>query len=160
MEWLHVATEDIVQAGFFKGAKIGRGNMYISHLFYADDVIVLGEWSSRNIKNIVTALNCFYLASGLKLNIHKSNLFGVGVAQREIRFFADIVGCKPEKFPFTYLGIPVGAKMGNIQSWNGIIDKFNKKLSKWKAKLLSIGGRSTIISSVLGSLGVYYLSCF
>ncbi|XP_076895068.1 uncharacterized protein LOC143547554 [Bidens hawaiensis] len=105
MEGLHMAIEDIVQARFFKGAKIGRGNMYISHLFYANDIIVLEEWSLRNIKNIVMALNCLYLASGLKQNIHKYNLFGVGVVQREVRYFADIVECRPEKIPFLYLGI-------------------------------------------------------
>ncbi|XP_076922162.1 uncharacterized protein LOC143583849 [Bidens hawaiensis] len=132
--------------------------MYISHLFNIDDVIVIEEWSLRNIKNIVMALDCFYLAYGLKLSVYKSNLYGVGVVQREVGYFADITGCKPEKIPFMYLGIPVGAKMGNIQSWNEIIDKFNKKLSKWKAKLLSIGGRLTLISSVLGSMGIYYFS--
>ena len=50
--------------------------------------------------------------------------------------------------------------MSRIKEWNPIIDKFKKRLSKWKANMLSIGGRSTLITSVLGSLGVYYLSLF
>nr|GFA42683.1 hypothetical protein [Tanacetum cinerariifolium]GFA46417.1 hypothetical protein [Tanacetum cinerariifolium] len=43
--------------------------------------------------------------------------------------------------PFTYLGIPVGFNMLRIKDWNPIIDKFKKRLSKWKAKMISIGGR-------------------
>nr|GEY05288.1 RNA-directed DNA polymerase, eukaryota, reverse transcriptase zinc-binding domain protein [Tanacetum cinerariifolium] len=38
--------------------------------------------------------------------------------------------------------------------------KVHKKLSKWKASLLSIGDRFTLIKSVLGSLGIYYFSLF
>ncbi|GKA20013.1 hypothetical protein Tco_0699928 [Tanacetum coccineum] len=39
-----------------------------------------------------------------------------------------------------------------------LIDRFRSRLSTWKASLLSIGGRLTLIKSVLGSLGIYYLS--
>nr|GEZ36761.1 RNA-directed DNA polymerase, eukaryota, reverse transcriptase zinc-binding domain protein [Tanacetum cinerariifolium]GEZ41819.1 RNA-directed DNA polymerase, eukaryota, reverse transcriptase zinc-binding domain protein [Tanacetum cinerariifolium] len=64
------------------------------------------------------------------------------------------------QLPFTYLGIPVGSNMSRIKEWNPIIEKFKRRLSKWKANMLSIGGRSTLITSMLGSLGVYYLSLF
>ncbi|GKB74270.1 hypothetical protein Tco_0935682 [Tanacetum coccineum] len=46
--------------------------MFISHLFYADDAMFIGEWSEQNLHNIVKVLNCFHLASGLKINIAKS----------------------------------------------------------------------------------------
>ncbi|GKA03662.1 hypothetical protein Tco_0676443 [Tanacetum coccineum] len=36
----------------------------------------------------------------------------------------------------------------------------NCTLSKWKVKLLSIGGRSTLVKAVLGSVGIYYMSFF
>ncbi|GJY13202.1 hypothetical protein Tco_0382511 [Tanacetum coccineum] len=52
------------------------------------------------------------------------------------------------------------SNMSRIKEWNPIIEKFKRRLSKWKANMLSIGGRSTLITSVLGSLGVYYLSLF
>ncbi|GJZ16707.1 RNA-directed DNA polymerase, eukaryota, reverse transcriptase zinc-binding domain protein [Tanacetum coccineum] len=45
-------------------------------------------------------------------------------------------------------------------NWKIILDRFDARLSKWKANLLSIGGRLTLIKSVLGSLGIYYLSIF
>nr|GEY77097.1 RNA-directed DNA polymerase, eukaryota, reverse transcriptase zinc-binding domain protein [Tanacetum cinerariifolium] len=50
--------------------------------------------------------------------------------------------------------------MAKVKGWDPILDKFKKQLSKWKASLLSIGGRSTLISSVLGSIGTYYFSLF
>ncbi|GKD71579.1 hypothetical protein Tco_1325669, partial [Tanacetum coccineum] len=78
----------------------------------------------------------------------------------EISNLASFTGCTPQRLPFTYLGIPIGSNMSRIKELNPIIDKFQKRLSKWKANMLSIGGRSTLITSVLGSLRVYYLSLF
>ncbi|XP_071694267.1 uncharacterized mitochondrial protein AtMg00310-like [Rutidosis leptorrhynchoides] len=41
-----------------------------------------------------------------------------------------------------------------------LIDRFNKRLSTWKANLLSIGGHLTLVKSVPGSIGNYLLSLF
>ncbi|KAL4590231.1 hypothetical protein LXL04_003157 [Taraxacum kok-saghyz] len=40
------------------------------------------------------------------------------------------------------------------------ITKFRNKLSVWKARALSIGGRHTLVNNVLGSLGSYWFSSF
>ncbi|GKB30224.1 RNA-directed DNA polymerase, eukaryota, reverse transcriptase zinc-binding domain protein [Tanacetum coccineum] len=50
--------------------------------------------------------------------------------------------------------------MSRCHNWNPLVDRFHKRLSKWKSKTLSIGGRLTLIKSVLGSVGVYYFSTF
>ncbi|GJZ38643.1 reverse transcriptase domain-containing protein [Tanacetum coccineum] len=57
-------------------------------------------------------------------------------------------------------GLPVGRKMWLCDGWQGIIDRFHDRLSLWKAKALSVGGRLTLIKFILGSLPVYYLSLF
>jgi hypothetical protein len=41
-----------------------------------------------------------------------------------------------------------------------IEEKFQEKLSKWKGKLLSLGGRLVLINFVLTSLAMYMLSFF
>ena len=52
--------------------------MHISHLFYADGAFFIGEWKEENLPHLVFILQCFYLASGLQINIHKCSLMGVG----------------------------------------------------------------------------------
>lgn len=158
MEGLHVAIDNLVSSKSFLCAKIKDIN--ISHLFYADDVILIGEWSESNMRNISSALRFFYGISGLKINFQKSSILGVGVANAEITRLANLFGCKTENFPFKYLGIPIGGKSNRATMWEPVVNKFNKRLSKWKASLLSIGGRATLISSVLGSMAIYYLSIF
>ncbi|GJW65591.1 retrovirus-related pol polyprotein from transposon TNT 1-94 [Tanacetum coccineum] len=76
--------------------------------------------------------------------------------------FADAVGngLISGNIPFNYLGLPIGSNMKSIASWKMLIDRFRSRLSTWKASLLSIGGRLTLIKFVLGSLDIYYLLIF
>ncbi|KAI3752502.1 hypothetical protein L2E82_24535 [Cichorium intybus] len=120
----------------------------------------VGEWSEVNFINLNRILRCFYLASGLKVNLAKSRVFGIGVEEIEITRLAGILHCEPASFPFVYLGLPIGANMKLAKNWKPIVDKFNSKLSSWKAKNLSFGGRLTLLKSVLGSLPLYYFSIF
>ncbi|GKF71938.1 hypothetical protein Tco_0208052, partial [Tanacetum coccineum] len=50
--------------------------------------------------------------------------------------------------------------MSRIQSWDEIMDKLVARLSKWKMKTLSIGGRLTLLKSTLSSMPIYHLSLF
>ncbi|GJY56796.1 putative RNA-directed DNA polymerase [Tanacetum coccineum] len=144
----------------FHGVKVGKDNIHVSQLQFADDALIMGEWSWLNAMNLSRILTCFNLASGLKINFHKSKLYGVGVTTLEVNSLASMIGCLPSNFPCTYLGLPIGGNMSRCANWGILVDKFNKRLSNWKAMSLSFGGRFTLIKSVLGSLGVYYFSTF
>ena len=50
-------------------------------------------------------------------------------------------------------------KLSN-SDWKTIETKFKKKLSGWKGKLMSVGGRLVLINSVLASLVISMLSFF
>ncbi|GJX59712.1 RNA-directed DNA polymerase, eukaryota [Tanacetum coccineum] len=91
MEALHVSFTKAIEAGIFKGLLL-PGSISISHLFYADDAMFLGEWSADNIKGILNILKSFYLASGLRINISKSQLLGVGVSRGEVERAACSIG--------------------------------------------------------------------
>nr|GEZ86157.1 hypothetical protein [Tanacetum cinerariifolium] len=57
------------------------------------DVIITTDWNPHDINNIIRVLHVFHLASGLKINIHKSNIFGIGVTNDEISSMASRTGC-------------------------------------------------------------------
>ncbi|XP_071713312.1 uncharacterized protein [Rutidosis leptorrhynchoides] len=149
-----------VQANLFARVEVGQDKVPISHLQYADDTIFFGKWSVNNIVNLMKLLKCFELSSGLKINYHKSSLFGVGLEHSEVIHSARLIGCKVVSFPCIYLGLPVGAKMSKKINWKPVIDKFEKRLADWKARAMSFGGRLTLINSVLNSLPLYYFSLF
>ncbi|XP_021974710.1 uncharacterized protein LOC110869799 [Helianthus annuus] len=146
--------------GWFKGIKTPNNGPIISHLFYADDALLIGEWDKDNVLSVARCLRIFYLCSGLKINLHKSNLYGMGVEDDDIKDMAKVVGCNTDNIPLSYLGIKVGANMNRISNWTSIVEVFDKRLSVWKAKSISMGGRLTLINALLESLPIYYLSLY
>ncbi|GJW56219.1 RNA-directed DNA polymerase, eukaryota [Tanacetum coccineum] len=139
MESLHLSFSRVFDAGIFKGLKINNSTT-VSHLFYADDAVFVGEWVEDKRK--------------------KSHLLGVGIPNDSIAIAASTLGCSVMKTPFKYLGVMVGGNMSNIKVWDDIIRKLNSRLSKWKVKSLSIGGRLMLLKSVLGSTPIYWMSLY
>ncbi|GJT06023.1 hypothetical protein Tco_0840485 [Tanacetum coccineum] len=160
MEGLHMLIENAMNVSRIKGIEIDGSGIVLSHLFYADDVIFIGEWSEENVSNTVMLVQCFYLVSGLKINLSKCSLLRIGVQEAEVKGVADGVGCTAGTLPFTYLGVPIGNKTSKVNDWKDLIDKFKKRLSNWKIKTLSVGGRVTLLKSVLGSIAIYLMSIF
>nr|GEZ51692.1 RNA-directed DNA polymerase, eukaryota, reverse transcriptase zinc-binding domain protein [Tanacetum cinerariifolium] len=150
-----LATSD----GLFKGIQI-QWSTTISHLFFADDAVFIGEWSDSNLDNIIKILKCFFLASGLKINIQKSQVLGVGVPRNIVNQAASLIGCAVMQNPFRYLGVMVGDSMSRKLAWADTVQKLRSRLSKWKVKTLSIGGRLTLLKSVLGASPLYNMSIY
>ncbi|GKB05965.1 RNA-directed DNA polymerase, eukaryota [Tanacetum coccineum] len=159
METLHLSFQRVVDAGLFHGIKLG-GLVNLSHMFYADDAVFVGEWSESNISMLVNVLDCFHRVSGLKINMSKSKIMGVHVDDGKVSRAANKLGCLVLKPPFLYLGSYVGGDMYRLQAWNDIVDRVRRRLSNWKLKMLSIGGRLTLVKSVLGSMPIFHMSMF
>ncbi|GKA31135.1 RNA-directed DNA polymerase, eukaryota, reverse transcriptase zinc-binding domain protein [Tanacetum coccineum] len=159
MESLHISFSHVIQAGLFSRISI-NDSLHLSHLFYADDVVFVGDWNDSNLATIVHVLKCFFLALGLKINMHKSKLMGIGVGLEEVSRAANIVGCSTLSSPFSYLGVKVGDCMSRLQTWTDVTSKIMSRLSRWKLKTFSIGGRLTLLKSVLGSIPLYQMSLF
>lgn len=128
--------------------------------FYANDALFVGEWPHINLLNLVSILHCFYLDLGLMVNFSKRKVFGVGIAAYEVEHFPRILSCQDATLPFTYFGLPVRVNMLLIKHCKPIIDRFQSRISSWKARTLYFGGRITLIHLVLGSLPIFYFSLF
>ena len=87
----------------------------------------------------------FEACSSLKINLEE---------------FAEVLGCKMGSLPSTYLGLPLGAPYKSSKVWEGVEERFKKRLVLWKRQYLSKGRRQTLIKSTLFSLPIYFMSLF
>ncbi|KAK3224602.1 hypothetical protein Dsin_004464 [Dipteronia sinensis] len=142
------------------GAVFDRNSVHMSHLQFTDDTILFLEPNMDFLLASKRILRCSELASGLRINFHKSCLVKVGKKGIMDSVWAKVIGCKQASLPISYLGLPLGANPSSIACWNPIIQKIEKRLAPWKMRFLSKGGQLVLIKAVLSSIPTYYLSMF
>ena len=134
--------------------------MEITHLQFADDTVIFCPKNEVAIKIYRRLLDCFSLVLRLTTNLSKSTLIPVGCEDRWVEQMSDFLHCKLQNLPLTYLGIPLVANPNKVSTWRPVIEKVERKLALWKAKVLSRAGRLVLIKAVLNTLPLYFLSIF
>jgi exonuclease III len=132
----------------------------LSILQYADDTIIFLDHDPKQAKNLKLLLCAFEQLSGLKINFHKSEIFCYGAAKEMEQYYTNLFGCNSGVYPFRYLGIPMHHRQLLNSEWRKVEERFEHKLSCWKAKYLSYGGRLVLLNSVLSSLPMFMMSFF
>ena len=138
---------------------VGEKSVPVSILQYADNTIFFGEATMQNVKTIKSILRAFELSSGLKINYGKSSFGVLGQSKQWKLQAASYLNCRIMSLPFSYLGIPIGANPRRCGLWDPILRKSETKLSRWKQRHLSFGGRVTLIKATLTSIPIF-LSLF
>ena len=62
--------------------------------------------------------------------------------------------------PSCYLGLPLGAPFKSVSVWDGVEERFQKRLAMWKRRYISKGRRLTLTRSTLSSMSIYFMSLF
>ena len=131
-----------------------------SILQYANDTIIFLEDNLEQAKNLKLLLCAFEQLFGLKINFRKSELFCFGEVKALQTEYEQIFGCGQGMFLFRYLQIPMHFRRLKNSDWKGVDERFQKRLSGWKGKLLSSGGKLILINSVLSSLPMFMFLFF
>nr|GFB05058.1 RNA-directed DNA polymerase, eukaryota, reverse transcriptase zinc-binding domain protein [Tanacetum cinerariifolium] len=128
---LHLSFQRVVDVGMFKGINLSPW-VNLSHMFYAHDAVFVGQWCDGNINTLVHVLECFFQASGLRINMCKSKITGVNVGDEKVKSAASKLGCLILNTLFSYLGTKVGGNMSRVQAWTESVDKKSVLASKEK----------------------------
>ncbi|GKD87974.1 putative RNA-directed DNA polymerase, eukaryota, reverse transcriptase zinc-binding domain protein [Tanacetum coccineum] len=154
IEALNVVLTEAKNKNLFKGVKVGKDKVEVSHFQFANDALIIGEWSLMNIKNLSRILSCFHLASGLKVNFNKSKLFGLGVTNVDLHSFAMKIGCLSSTFPWVYFFSTFKAPKSIINKLECIRRKFFWGGSLDSSKIAWIAWDKVISPLNKGGLGV------
>ena len=162
MEVFSLLIDKDVSGGFLIGYTLkGRNGeaVTISHLLFADDILVFCRDSEDQMVYLSWILLYFEALFGLKVNLGKSAILPVGDVEN-IEQLACELGCKAGTLPSTYLGLSLSTRQNSVRIWEGIEERFRKRLIAWKRQYISKGGRLTLIRSTLSNLPIYLLSLF
>ncbi|XP_016162200.1 uncharacterized protein LOC107604981 [Arachis ipaensis] len=106
---LHRMVGDAVRNGRISLLLVGRENIELSHLQFADDTILFCPQETETIVNYKRLLRCFELMYGLSINFDKSNLIAINCEQEWVTNMCGLLGCGevalPVSLPVYYLSL-------------------------------------------------------
>lgn len=127
---------------------------------YADDTAVITKADLTSLVSLKLIIRLFASISGLKVNFGKSIFVPLNVSQEDMPWVQAVIGCTRSDFPVQYLGVPLTTKSPTRALFMPLIEKVERKLSGWKGKLISKGGRLQLVQAVLSAISVYHMMCF
>ncbi|GAU34270.1 hypothetical protein TSUD_321160 [Trifolium subterraneum] len=145
-----------VEEGKWRGIKAGRNGPMISHLMFADDLLLFGSASVDQMRCVVDSLNLFCSMSGQEVSQDKTSVMFSRNVERSLRTkLLSITGYKETSNFGKYLGVPLHGRALKKADFQYLLDQASMKLSLWKANHLSFAGRVTLAKSVIEAIPNY-----
>lgn len=142
--------------GKWKGVRLSRNGPSLTHLFFADDMILFGEASENQLKVMMDCLNVFCRYSGQKVNYTKSSIFfSKNVSETSACALSSLIGIPKTSSLGKYLGVNSGHGRIKSSDFNDIISRIRTRLDGWKMKNLSLAGRTVLAQAVLSYIPLY-----
>ena len=95
----------MVEVQLFHGYGVGLGEeVRLIHLQFADDTLIIGEKSWRNVRSMRAVLLLFEEISRLKVNFNKSMLIDLNVNESWLAEMSVVMNCRKGVYSFCVLG--------------------------------------------------------
>ena len=127
-------------------------NIDLTHLCFADDLMVFTDGTQKSIEGILGVFEEFDKMSGLKISMEKSTLFMAGNETQRNKDIQNQFQFAEGKLPVRYLGLPLLTKNMTVNDYLPLIEKIRKRIGSWTGRFLSYAGRLQLINSVISSL--------
>jgi hypothetical protein len=129
-----------VNAGRWKTLRAGRNGPVVSHLMFADDLLLFGEATENQMDCVMNILTKFCSMSGQEASYEKTSiLFSKNVSNKLVQNS----GFRETTHLGKYLGVPLTGNAPRRSDFQYIIDQVSAKLARWKVNQLSFAGRVT-----------------
>lgn len=103
-------------------------SLNITHLAFADDLIVLSRGDYESVHAVKECLKQFAECSGLQASVDKSCLFSAGVHGHDNDSLLEASGFQKRSMPFKYLGVPIAAARLSFVHFHPFLERFSSYL--------------------------------
>nr|GEZ44777.1 RNA-directed DNA polymerase, eukaryota, reverse transcriptase zinc-binding domain protein [Tanacetum cinerariifolium] len=131
-------------------------DLKLSHLCFADDLLVLCKGNKESVEVAKKDLEEFSKVFGLNLNLGKSTNFFGSIKDRDKLNLLVILPFKCGKLPVGDLGVPLLVKRLGVIDYKVLTDKVEERINCWRNKNLSYARRIQLLASVLSSMQIYW----
>lgn len=132
----------------------------ITHMLFADDLLIFSNGSRWSINGICTVLDKFKSMSGLSMNLEKSQIFFGGYDEISAQVIAAISGFTIGSFPTRYVGFPLNPSWITMATLQPFIDRIIGKLHCWIVKYLSFAGKIRLVASEIYGMVNFWSAVF
>lgn len=112
-----------VREGLIEGIKVGRNEIKLSHLQFADDTLLFAATIKDKIVNLRRILDCINLISSLQINFDKSALIPFNCHKSLVEDLRASLQCKVVSLPITYFAIPLRASSRRVETGDPLLIK-------------------------------------
>lgn len=131
---LHLAEFNVE----LEGVQFAQRGPCVTHLMYADDIVLFFKVSHNSYETIKDTLDDFFKVSGLALNPSKSSvIFSPNTPCALKEECSSLLGSRPSIRLGKYLGVFVDDHKEQRQNFAVPVAKIENRLAGWKARLLS-----------------------
>nr|POF02849.1 hypothetical protein CFP56_10907 [Quercus suber] len=147
--------------GNISGAKPSIRGLAITHVMYADDIVLFSKATKNDAKRLADCLEKYCTWSGQSINRGKFGIFfSKHTGPNSRRAIRQQFNMKRLKKDAVYLGAPLFLSRSPSKDFKYLQDKLEAKLAGWRSNCLSWAGRCTLINSVTQALPIYTISSF
>ncbi|RVW70579.1 hypothetical protein CK203_060646 [Vitis vinifera] len=86
----------------------------------------------EDLQTLKSLLLVFGHISGLKVNLDKSNIYGINLDQVHLSRLVVMLDCKASGWPILYLGLPLGGNLKACGFWDPVIERISRRLDGGK----------------------------
>lgn len=130
MDILLKELDKAVQEGKF-GAHPDCLHPLVTHLSFADDLLIFFDGSSSSLRGILSVLRDFQRRSGLALNLRKTCVFVNGNDDGVSSDMAAEFGISQGSLPVKYLGLPLLSRKARRMDYQPLLDKVRSRVTSW-----------------------------